>query len=106
MFNGNENEMQIDHYSYRKDLYANTQTFDLQEFYFENEKRFWFDRITIGCDYADGGQISDDTALVMLGFELNKDESVKAIYILEEESINSRRFKKAMSIKLNILPKQ
>lgn len=105
LFNGNENEMQIDHYSYRKDLYANTQTFDLQEFYFDNEKRFWFDRITIGCDYADGGQISDDIALVMLGFELNKDESVKAIYILEEESINSRRFKKSNVDKVKYIAK-
>ena len=93
LFMGGENELQIDQYSYRKELYEGANFFDPNDFYFKDFNKFWFEEITIGCDYADGGQLGDNTATIMVGFEFDSEGYVEGIYILQEDSINTRQFK-------------
>ncbi|ATZ18300.1 hypothetical protein EMELA_v1c08130 [Mesoplasma melaleucae] len=94
LFKGDENQMQIDKYAYRKDLLENAQFFNKEDFYWDETKRFWFDQIRIGSDYADGGESGDDAVTMLIGFELDAITGVvKGVYILDELSISTKKFK-------------
>ncbi|AGY41636.1 hypothetical protein mflW37_5690 [Mesoplasma florum W37] len=94
LFKGDENQMQIDKYAYRKDLLENAQFFSKDDFYYDETKRWWFDQIRIGSDYADGGDSGDDAVTILMGFELDAISGiVKGVYILDELSISTKKFK-------------
>lgn len=93
LFSGGEHDLNINKYSYRKDLLENAQFFDPQEFFWENPGRFWFDEIRIGSDYADGGELGDDAATTLVAFEFDAQGYVKGIYFCEQLSISTRKYK-------------
>lgn len=93
LFMGGEHDLNVNKYSYRKDLLENAQFFDPQQFFWENPGRFWFDEIRIGADYADGGDLGDDTVTTLIGYEFDNQGYIKGVYICEESSISTRKYR-------------
>ncbi|WP_250136799.1 hypothetical protein [Mesoplasma whartonense] len=93
LFLGGEHDLNVNKYSYRKDLLENAQFFDPEQFFWENPGRFWFDEIRVGSDYADGGELGDDAVTILLAYEFDFEGYIKAIYVCEELSISTRKYK-------------
>lgn len=92
LFQGGEREYNLEKYSYRKELRNNLQFFDIQDFYWPDLKKVWFEFLSIGTDYADSVKGRDDTLQILTAIEFDKDDYVKAIYFCEELSISSLDF--------------
>jgi hypothetical protein len=90
---GGDRELIAEKYSYRKDLLTGAKIFDPDIFFYEDLNRFWFTKIATGCDYADGGSSGDDAAMIMCGFEFDSNGIITGIFVLEELSISTKKFK-------------
>jgi len=47
----------------------------------------------VGSDYADGGELGDDAVTILLAYEFDFEGYIKAIYVCEELSISTRKYK-------------